>query len=155
MQNWTENSFEIKQNPDCSKSARINLPTVKAEWWIIQLRAVIFERIRNVQIQALQTVFISLLLLSTVFMHFSYLIQTLPTSRLQWRNARFSNMLFDIKSCYWKSLCKMSSALCLLEHFSFTEQWTNFLTNRIAGKLINIKKIKLCCNEPCYKEVEV
>ena len=42
---------------------------------IIQLRATIFERIRNVQIQALQASIIA------VFMRFSYLIQTLPASR--------------------------------------------------------------------------
>ena len=76
-------------------------------------------------------------------MCFSSFIQTLPTSHcLQWRNSRFCNMLFDVTSVYWKSLCKMPSALFLLEHFSFIELWTKFF-NRIAGKLMNIKKIKL------------
>ena len=41
-----------------------------------------------------------------LFMRFSSLIQTLPTSRcLQLRNARFSNLLFDVTLCYWKSQC--------------------------------------------------
>ena len=37
----------------------------------------------------------------------------------------------------------MPSELLPLEHFSFIEPTQNVLTNRIAGKLINIKKIKL------------
>ena len=77
---------------------------------IIQLRAAIFERIGNVQIQALETVFICLLSVPFLCV-FPSLIQLLPTSRcLQWHNARFCNVLFDVTSCYRKSLCKMPSA---------------------------------------------
>ena len=105
---------------------RKNKLTNSQGWMIIQLRAAIFERIQNVQIQALQPVSIRLLSLSFYkCMHFSSLIQTLPMSCcLQWRNARFCNMLFDVMSCYWKSLSKMPSALFGLEHFSFIELWT-------------------------------
>ena len=40
-------------------------------------------------------------------MRFSSLIQTLPTSRcLQWGNARFWNVLFDVTSYYWKLYVK-------------------------------------------------
>ena len=69
-----------KANLIWSESARINLPTVKV------------ERIRNVQIEALQTV-LHLFSFIVVFF-FSYLIQTLLTSRcLQWRKARFCKVL--------------------------------------------------------------
>ena len=52
MQNLRENSFEIKRNLNWSKSAG---------GMIIQLGAATFERIRNVQMQALQTIFICIL----------------------------------------------------------------------------------------------
>ena len=61
---------------------------------------------------------------------------------LQWCNKRFCNMLFDVVSCYWKSLCKMPSALFPLEHFSFMSYEQNILSIRITGKLMNIKKNK-------------
>ena len=68
------------------------------------------------------------------------LIQTLPTPRcLQSRNARFCNVLFDVTSYYffgWN-----------IFHLLSYEQ--NLLTNKIAGKLMNIKKIKL------YKNVNI
>ena len=60
MQNLREDSFEMKRNLNSSESARINL-TNGHGGMTIQLRAAIFKRIRNVQIQALQTVFICLL----------------------------------------------------------------------------------------------
>ena len=59
MQNLRENSFEIKQNLNWSESARINLPTVMAEW-LFNFELPSLKESKNVQIQALQTVFISL-----------------------------------------------------------------------------------------------
>ena len=67
MQNLRENSFEMKQNLNSSESARINLVTNGHGGMIILLRAAIFERIRNVQIQALRTVFICLLSLPFLY----------------------------------------------------------------------------------------
>ena len=64
MQNLRENSFEIKLIGE-----RKNKLTNGHGGMIIQLRAAIFERIQNVQIQALQTVFISLL---SIFMFFIF-----------------------------------------------------------------------------------
>ena len=55
MQNLRENSFEMKRNLNSSESARINLTNGHGRM-IIQLQAAFFERIRNVQIHALQTV---------------------------------------------------------------------------------------------------
>ena len=50
------------------------------------------------------------------------------------------SMLFDVAPCYWKSLCKIPRS---------QNSWRNesiVLTNRIAGKRMNIKKIKLLPN---------
>ena len=55
------NIFEMKRNLNSPDSARINLPTVMAEWLFNSELPAIFERIRNVQIQDIQTVFICLL----------------------------------------------------------------------------------------------
>ena len=68
-----------------------------------------------------------------------------PTCTLY--GARFCNVLFDVKSCYWKSLCKMPSALIRLNIFHLLSYEQNLLPNRIAGKLMNIKKIKLLDND--------
>ena len=110
---------------------------------IIQLWAAIFKRIRNVQIPALQSLFISLLSVAFSFMRSSSLIQTLPTSRcLQWRNARFCNVFLDVVSCYWNRCVKCTE---LFRRWIFFIHWciNNFLTNRSAGKRMNIKKIQL------------
>ena len=56
---------------------------------------------------------------------------------LQWRNARLYSVLFDVAPCYWKSLCKIPHAQNSWRYESIV------LTNRIAGKWMNIKKIKL------------
>ena len=56
---------------------------------------------------------------------------------LQWRNARLYSVLFDAAPCYWKSLCKIPRAQNSWRYESIV------LTNRIAGKRMNIKKIKL------------
>ena len=70
-------------------------------------------------------------------MNSSSLIQALLLWRcLQWRNARLYSVLFDLASYYWKSLCKIPRV----------NSWryeSIVLTNRIAGKRMNIKKIKL------------
>ena len=56
---------------------------------------------------------------------------------LQWRNARLYSVLFDVAPCYWKSLCKIPRAQNSWRYESIV------LTNRNAGKRMNIKKIKL------------
>ena len=129
--NLRENMFEIKRNSNWPKK-RKNKLTNGQGGTISQLWAAIFERIRNVQIQDFQTVFFFFFFffLSSVIavcMRFPSLIQTLPSSRrLQWRIARFCNVLFDVTSCYWIFLLKMASALFLLGQFSFIELWTFF-----------------------------
>ena len=71
-------------------------------------------------------------------MHSSSLIQALLLWHcLQWRNAGLYSVLFDVVPCYWKSLCKIPRAQNSWRYESIV------LTNRIAGKPINIKKIKL------------
>ena len=113
---------------------------------IIKLRAAIFERIRNVQIQALQVVFSSLLSLafSCVFhLWFKRYQQQVVYDDVTHDSVTCSLTLRHVvTSYYWKSLCKMPSAL---EYFLFSEIWTN-KNNRIAGKLMNIKKILLFVN---------
>ena len=82
--------------------------------------------------------------ISGVFLLSSSLILTLSTSHcLQWRNARFCNVFFDVTSCYRKSLCKIPSALFRWNIFHSLRYEHNCLTNRIAGKQRNIKKIEL------------
>ena len=56
---------------------------------------------------------------------------------LQWRNAWLYSVLFDVAPCYWKSLCKIPRAQNSWRYESVV------LTNRIAGKRMNIKEIKL------------
>ena len=68
----------------------------------------------------------------------STLIQALLLWRcLQWRNARLYSVLFDVAPCYWKWLCKIPRAQNSWSYESIV------LTNRIAGKRMTIKKIKL------------
>ena len=75
---------------------------------------------------------------SEVFIRSSSLIQTLLLWRcLQWHNARFFSVLFDVAPCYWKSPCKIPRAQNSWRYESIV------LTNRIARKRMNIKKIKL------------
>ena len=77
---------------------------------------------------------------SDVFMRSSSLIQALLLWRcLQWSNARLYSVLFDVAPCYWKSLCKIPCAQNSWRYESIV------LTNRIAEKRMNIKKIKLFC----------
>ena len=78
---------------------------------------------------------------SDVFMRSSSLIQALLLWRfLQWHNAGLYSLHFDVAPCYWKSLCKISRAQNSWRYESIV------LTNRIAGKQMNIKKIKLYLN---------
>ena len=106
---------------------------------IIQLWVAIFERIQNVQIQALQTVFICLLSLSFLYVF-----------HLWFKRYRRNIVYNDVKR---------DSVMCSLTlrqvhenryvnffgwnifHLLSYEQ--NLLTNRIAEKQMNIKKIKL------------
>ena len=79
-----------KANFNCSGSARINLPTVKVEWLlIIELRAAISEMSKYRLFKPF----------SFVFYHccfYAFVIFDSTLHCLQWRNARFCNMLFDI-----------------------------------------------------------
>ena len=104
---------------------------------IIQLGAAIFERIRNVQIQDLQTVLISLKPVAfSCVLH----LQTLLTSCcLQGRNVRFCNTLFDV--CHGTE--NRPEHFFSWNIFYSLKYKQNFLTNRIAGKQMNIKEIKL------------
>ena len=119
----------LKQNSNWIESAMINLPTA-----IEQLRAAIFEGIRNAQIKAVQTVSISLL------------------------SATFSCVLhLWFKRCYCDVVYNdvtRDSIACSLTLPQVTENryvkypvhnsWryeSIVLTNRIAGKRMNIKKL--------------
>ena len=120
MQNLRENSFEIKRNLNWTES------TNDQGVMIIQLRAAIFERIRNVQIQALQTVFICLL--SVPFLCIFHLWFKPNRRHVVYNDVTCDSITCSLRftTCYWKSLCKMASALFPLEHFSFTDLWTEF-----------------------------
>ena len=143
MQNLRENNFEIKRNLNWSARSRINLPTVMVEWLF------------NSELPSLKESELSKYMLfklfSFVFYHCRFyaffIFDSNATDATMFTMTWFCNMLFDVTSCYWKSLCKMPSALFLLEHLSFIELWTKNLTNRIAGKLMNIEKIKSFINE--------
>ena len=68
-------------------------------------------------------------------MRSSSLIQALLLWRcLQWCNARLYSVLFDVAPCYWKSLCNIPRAQNSWRYESVV------LTNRIAGKRMNLKK---------------
>ena len=74
---------------------------------------------------------------SDVFMRSSSLIQALLLwCCLQWHNARLYSVFLDVASCHWKSYIKKPV------HKSWRYE-SVVLTNRIAGKRLNVKKIKL------------
>ena len=110
---------------------------------IIQLRAAIFERIRNVQLKALQSVFISFLSVG-----FSCVLN-LWFKRYR-RHIVYNDVMHDSVMCSLK-LCHVTEnryGKCSVHLFRwniFHSLWyeQNLLTNRIAGKQMNIKKIKL------------
>ena len=81
-------------------------------------------------------------------MRYSSLIQALLFWRcLQWRNARLYSVLFDVVPCYWKSLCKIPRAQNSWRYESVV------LTNRIARKRMNIKKIKLSISDLIFSHL--
>ena len=129
----------MKRNLNSSESARVNLPTIMVEWLF------------NSELPSLKCPIkgssncFHLSSITAVFMRFSSLIQMLPTSRCILRhNAQFCNVLFDVMSCYWKSLCKMAIALFRLECLSFIELWTKSFNQQNCRKTNeHKKKIKL------------
>ena len=110
---------------------------------IIQLRAAIFERIRNVQIRILQTVFMCLLSLPFLCVfHLWY--------KRYRRHVVYNDVTRDSVTCSLtlRHVTENRYVTCPVHFFGWNifhllsyEQ--NLLTNRIAGKLMNIKKIKL------------
>ena len=71
-------------------------------------------------------------------MRSSSLIQALLLWRcLQRRNAQLYSVLFGVAPCFWKSLCKIPRAQNSWGYESIV------VTDRITGKRMNIKKIKL------------
>ena len=140
MQNLSENSFEeAKFKFIRNRNFGINLPTVM----IIQIRAAIFERIRNVQIQALQTAFIcllSLLFLCVFYLWFKRYRRHIVYNDVTRGSVTCSLTLrHDPENRYVK--CPVHFFGWNIFHLLSYEQ--NLLINRIAGKLMNLKKIKL------------
>ena len=91
---------------------------------IIQLRADIFERIQNVQIQALEPVFLFSFFFFFFFLSLPFLCVFHLWIKRYRRHFAYNDVMRDsvtcsLTLCYWKSLCKMPSALFPLEHFSF------------------------------------
>ena len=106
-----------KQDLNWFKSVKINLPTVMVDWLFNFVAPSV--KVSECQNTSSSNCF-NFFSVSGVFMRSSSLIQALPTSRCwQWRNAWFYHVFFGVTSYYRKSLCKMSSALFSLEHFSF------------------------------------
>ena len=108
---------------------------------IIQLRAAIFERIWNVQIQALQAVFICLL--SVPFLCIFHL-----WSRCYWRHIVYNDITHDSVTCCLTLRCVTENhcVKCPVHFFGrdifhLLSYEQNLLTSRIAGKLMNIKKL--------------
>ena len=123
---------------------------------IIQLRAAIFERIWNVQIQALQTVFICLLslpFLCIFYLWFKHYRRWVVYNDVKRDFATCSLTLRHVTENHYVK-CPVHFFGWNIFHLLSYEQ--NLLTNRIAGKLMNIKKIKLLNHEKmCIKsEVE-
>ena len=115
---------------------------------IIQLRAAIFERIRNVQIKALQKMFLF------VFYHYRFLCVFHLWFKRYRRHVVYNDVMRNSVTCYLtvRHITENHYVKCPLHFFGWKlfyllsyEQ--NLLTNRIAGKLMNIKKIKLFHNE--------
>ena len=107
MHNLRENIFEIKWNLNWSESAKINFPKSRRNYYSTP-SCYRWKNPKCPNTGASYFFHFHLSSIIAVFMRFSSLIQTLPTSRcLQWRNARFCNVLLNITSCYWKSRCKM------------------------------------------------
>ena len=111
---------------------------------IIQLRAAIFERIRNAQIKAVQTVSISLL--SVTFSCFS---------RLWFKRCCCDVVYNDVTRD--SIACSLTLRHVIENRYVFTRTQNSWryesivLTNRIAGKRMNIKKIKLLkCDKFIY-----
>ena len=103
---------------------------------IIQLQAAIFERIRNAQIKAVQTVSISLL--SVTFSCILHLWFKRCCCDVVYNDVTRDTLACSLRlGHYWKSLYKIPRAANSWRYESVV------LTNRIAGKRMNIKKIKL------------
>ena len=110
---------------------------------IIQLWAANFGRIRNVQIQAPQTVFICLLSLPFLCIFHLWF-------KHYWRHIVYNDVMRDSVTCSLTlhHVTKNRYLKCPVHFFhrTFFLDWEYeqiFLTNSIAGKLMNIKKIKL------------
>ena len=142
MQNIRENSFKIKWNFKLIRKLKNKL-TSGYGGMIIQLLAAIFERIRNVQIKTFKSVFISFLSVA-----FSCILH-LWFKRYR-HHVVYNDITHDSVTCsltlhhvnenrYVK--CPVHFFHWNIFHSLRYEQ--TFLTNRIAGKQMNIKKIKL------------
>ena len=145
MQNLRENSLEMKRNLNSIRKRKNKLTSGHGRM-IIQLRAAIFERIRHVQIQALQTVFICLLSLPVLcVVHLWF--------KRNWRHVVYNNITHDSVMCSLtlRHVTENRCVKCPVHFFGWNifhllSYGQNLLTNRIAGKLMNIKKIKLLSN---------
>ena len=110
---------------------------------IIQLRAAIFERIRNVQIQALQTVFICLLSLPFLCIFHLWF-------KPYRRHVVYNDVTRDSLTCSLtlRHVTENRYVKCPVHVFGWnifhlTSYEQNLLTKAISGKLMNIKKIEL------------
>ena len=114
---------------------------------IIQLQATIFERIRNFQIQALQIVFISLL--SLPFLCVFQLWFKRYQCHVVYNDVTCNSVTCSLTLCHVTEnryvKCPVHFFRWNIFHLLSYEQ--NFLSNRTAGKLMTIKKIKLSSHE--------
>ena len=109
---------------------------------IIQLRAAIVERIRKVQIQALQTGFIYIRSLP----FYAFFIFDSNTTNVMLYNDVTRNSVTCFSTL--RHVTENRYVKCIVRFFRWNIFYSlsygqNVLTNRIAGKLMNIKKIKL------------
>ena len=134
IQNLRENSHKIKQNSNWTESARINLPTAVAELFNFELPSL--KESETPKIKAVQTVSISLLSAT-----FSCVL------RLWYKrcccDVVFNDVTRDSIAC---SLTLRHVTENRYVKYPVHNSWryeSFVLTNRIAGKRMNIKKIKL------------
>ena len=138
MQNLRENSFEIKQNLNWSENARINLPTVMAEWLF------------NSELPSLKESEMSKYRFFKLFPFLFYHCRFYWWFKRYLRHVVYNYIKHDsvtcsltlrhvTENCYEK--CPVHFFRLNIFHSLSYEQ--NCLTNRTEGKLMNIKKIKL------------
>ena len=145
MQNLRKNSFEIKWNLNWSESARITSPTVEAEW-VLNCKLPFLKESEMPKYSLFK-------LFSFVFYHCYFLCIFYLWFRRYRRHVVYNDVTHNSVTIYLtlrnvteKRYVKSPVHFFRWNIFHSLSYEQNFLTNRIAGKLMNIKKIIYLCN---------